>query len=103
MIKKMYGLSNKKDVNEHFARQECRRTLLSRQHEVDQQADVDLQGIDGSPMLHHSMASQAQRDNVFSLPLYLFCYAHDPAIKVSDRCVWPPHTYMSSSRILCHA
>lgn len=97
----MYGLSNKKRVNEHFAKQERRCTLLSRQPEVDQWPEVELRGINASPMLHHSMASQVRKDNVFSLPLYLSHHVHDPAIKVSDECVQPLHTYMFSSRISC--
>jgi hypothetical protein len=42
MIQKIYSLSNKKDVNEQFAKQECRCMLLSRQREVDQWANVGL-------------------------------------------------------------
>ena len=78
-IKKMYGLSNKKEVEEQFARQERRRTLLRRQHEQVQLAEVD----DASPMLHHSLATQARKDNVFSLAWFLSDHIGDPAIKVS--------------------
>jgi hypothetical protein len=97
----MYSCSNKKNVNQQFAKQERHRTLLSRQHEVDQWADVDLQGIKASPILHHYMARQGRKDNVFSLPLYLSHHVHNPAIEVSDECVQPPYTYMFSSRISC--
>ena len=99
----MYGLSNKKNVNEQFARQKCHHTLLSRQRKVDEWANLGLQEIDASPGLHHSMASQMRKDNVFSLPLYLSQHVYDPAVMVSEGCVQPPHSYMSSSQILCHA
>ena len=94
----MYGLSNKKDVEEQFARQERRRTLLRRQHEQDQLRDiVDASDVvDSSPMLHHSMASQARRDNVLNLPRFLADHVDDPAIKASDfgRHVCAAHAYV---------
>ena len=40
--------------------------------------------LDPSPLLHHSMASQARKDNVFSLSRFLADHVVDPAIKVSD-------------------
>ena len=99
MIKKMYALSNKKDVEEQFARQERRRTLLKRQELQDALTHTDLQAIDASPMLHHSMASQARKNNVFSLPMFLCKHADDPAIDVSLLCVPLVPTYVSSSQI----
>ena len=79
-IKKMYGLSNKNGVNEQFTKQERHRTLLRRQQEQDQLADV----VDPSLTLHHSMARQAHKDNVFSIPRFLADHIDDPAIKASD-------------------
>jgi len=89
----MYGSSNKKDVEEQFARHERRRTLLRRQQEVDEWVDVGLREIDTSPTLHHSMTSWVRKDNIFSLPLFLADRVHDPAIKVSGYCILPAHTY----------
>jgi len=79
-IKKMYGLSNKKAVDEQLAKQERCQTLLKRQHEQGEMDDVD----DPLPMLHHSMARQARKDNVFSLSRFLADHIDDPAVKVSD-------------------
>ena len=79
-VKKMYGLSNKKAVDEQFAKQERRRTLLRRQHEQDELVDID----DPSPTLHHLMARHARKDNVFSLPQFIANHSDDPAIRVSD-------------------
>ena len=79
-IKKMYGLSNKKGVHEQFAKQERHRTLLRRQQEQDQLAD----DVDPSPTLHHSMARQARKDNVFGLSQFLADHIDDPAIKASE-------------------
>ena len=59
MIKKMYTLSNKKNVEEQFTRQERQHTVLKRQGLQDMLTDLDLQAIDAVLMLHHSMASQA--------------------------------------------
>ena len=95
----MYALSNKKDVEEQFVRQERRCTLLKRQELQDVSTHADLQAVDASPTLHHSMAGQARKDNVFSLPLFLCKYANDPAIEVSPSCVPPTPTYMIPSRI----
>ena len=88
-IKKMYGLSNKKAVNEQFARQEYCCTVLRQQHKQDKMDDVN----DPFPMLHHLMARQAQKDNFFSLSWFLIDHIDDPAIKVSDsdRCVYAVH------------
>ena len=96
----MYGLSNKKDVNKQFARQEQCHTLLRWQQDIDQWDNANLQEIDASPVLHHSMASQAWKDNVFSLPFFLACHVHDPTIKVSDHKVWSPCIYMSPAQFL---
>ena len=99
MIKKTYALSNKKDVEEQFTRQEHQHTLLKQQELQDTLTHMDLQAIDALPMLHHSMASQAQKDNVFSLPTFLCKHANDPAIDVSLLCVPLAPTYISSSQI----
>ena len=94
----MYGRSNKKDVEEQFARQERRQTLLKRQGLGDLLTDTDVQAIDVSPMLHHSMASQGRKDNVFSLPQFLSQHADDPAIEVRLSRVPLAPTYMPPSR-----
>ena len=78
----MYALSNKKSVDNQFAAQERRRTLLRRQDESSLQQLAD--DVDPSPMLHHSMARQARSDNVWSLPRFLADHINDPAIKVSN-------------------
>jgi len=99
----MYGWSNKKDIEEQFARHERRCTLLRRQLEVDEWVDVGLREIDTSPTLHHSMTSQVQKDNIFSLPLFLADHVRDLAIKVSGYCIPPAHTYKAPSQISCRA
>ena len=97
MIKRMYGRSNKKDVEEQFARQEHRQTLLKRQGLHDMLTDMDVQAIYVSPMLHHSMASQGRKDNVFSLPQFLSQHADDPAIEVRPSCVPLAPMYLHAS------
>ena len=97
MIKKMYTLSNKKDVQEQFARQEHQCTLLRWQ--VSQELpDMDLQDLDVLPTLHHLMASQAWKDNTFSLPLFLSEHANDPAIEVSESVVHTSHSHLHASQ-----
>lgn len=92
-IKKMYALSNKKDVHEQFAKQERRRTLLRRQMSQELPGP-DLLDLDVSPALHHSMTSQARKDNTFSLPLFLFEHADDPAIEASESATRTPRSHL---------
>ena len=92
-IKKMYALSNKKDVHEQFAKQEHRRTLLRRQMSQELPGP-DLLDLDVSPALHHSMTSQARKDNTFSLPLFLFEHADDPAIEASESATHTPRSHL---------
>ena len=100
-IKKMYGLSNKKGVNEQFMKQEHHCTLLRRQQEQDQLANV----VDPSLTLHHSMARQARKDNVFSISWFLVDHIDDPAIKGSDSdwCVCVVHADIPHSPISSRA
>ena len=44
----------------------------------------EFNAIDGSSLLHHSMANKPRGDNAFSLPCLLHKYQSDPAVKVSN-------------------
>lgn len=70
-----------------FAKQERRKTLVRRQLDVKKlvlQEVKDINAIDDSLLLHHSMADNPRGDNVFSLPCFLQEHQGDPAVKVSD-------------------
>ena len=81
LIKRIYRSSNKKDVVRQFAKQERRGTLLRRQLNQDYLA-IDMEQIDRSPQIHHSMANAPRRDNVFNLPQILQEHRTDPVVKV---------------------
>lgn len=82
LIKRFYSSSNKKEVEEQFAKQERRRTLIQRQQDFDNLTHADVGDVDPSPLLHHHMASEPRRDNIFSLPAFLVGHQNDPAVKV---------------------
>lgn len=81
LVKKFYGDSNKKAVEKEIVRQERRQTLLRRQLDLDN-VELEIEGIDPSPQLHHSMASTPRRDNTFNLLQLLQDHRNDPAVKV---------------------
>lgn len=83
MIKQFYGSSNKKAVEDQFAKLERRQTLLRRQLDLDDQTVEEMEEIDPCAQLHHAMANTRRRDNTLSLPRFLLEHQGDPALKVA--------------------
>lgn len=82
LIKRIYWSSNKKDVVPQFAKQERQGTFLRWQ--LNQDSIVpEMEQIDQSPQIHHSMANTPRRDNVFSLSQMLYEHRTDLTVKVS--------------------
>ena len=71
LIKRFYSSSNKKAVEEQFAKQERQQTLLRHQLDLDDPVMEEIEDVDSCAALHHYMGNTRRADNTLTLPLTL--------------------------------